>query len=72
MTHPPCKVEMNITLSPLFSSYCNSPSSNQSVSLISTRIPGLTVGPLRNNSGRSFSKLSYNTFELELKQVMES
>jgi len=38
--YPPCKVEMNTMVSPSFSPYFSSPSSSQSVSLISTRIPG--------------------------------
>lgn len=37
---PPCKVETNKMLSPFCTSYWSSPSSSQSASLMSTRMPG--------------------------------
>jgi hypothetical protein len=40
IAHPPCSVEMNMIWSLAWISYSASPSSDQSLSLIRTRIPG--------------------------------
>lgn len=59
MIYPPCKVDMNTMRSFSFSSYSNSPMSSQSASLISTRIPGRTLSPWMNSSGRSAKRFSF-------------